>query len=457
MVDKAPLAGIGRWVSLSGYLLFFLMLVFPLVLSLVYVKAFLFGLLLVFVGVRGVRQLYLHLHLKVIVWTLALAVVSLFFCFKGMFLGAPGAVKCTEVYVVWPLVYLVLLSGIDSMGTLKGLGKTMVLSSCFIGLFGILFSLSQLGVIPPIPYLDSLISADELSSGFGSEHVELYFPGLVSMPFLVPFLVAMIVAGPRDPDTKLGLRVWLWLALLVDLIVALLSGRRGLQLVTILAPLLTFVLGSFQPVKQRVLLRKSIGKFALIAGLGIVISVPLLHSVYPITYEGLTERFSTGWDFGASSLDDSPGARREQYFALVDGWIRDPLTGAGLGASAYGSIRSETMPWSYELYYLALLFQTGIVGFAVYTAGIVWIFWSAIKIIRAGGAYSKLLIPVVVGVSGFLIATGTNPYLARFDGIWVVFLPLAFINHWLLTPDQALERSKSGLSALYGHAKNGIA
>jgi len=39
-------------------------------------------------------------------------------------------------------------------------------------------------------------------------------------------------------------------------------------------------------------------------------------------------------------------------------------------------------------------------------------------------------------MSGFLIANATNPYLARFDGIWVIFLPLAFINRWLLTENQ---------------------
>jgi len=108
--------------------------------------------------------------------------------------------------------------------------------------------------------------------------------------------------------------------------------------------------------------------------------------------------------------------------------MEHPLLGEGLGASAYGSIRSEIMPWAYELYFLSLLFQTGLVGFLFYTAGILWILRRGIQTIRKGGLAAQLMIPALVGLLSYLIAAATNPYLARFDGIWVIFLPLALIN-----------------------------
>jgi hypothetical protein len=89
---------------------------------------------------------------------------------------------------------------------------------------------------------------------------------------------------------------------------------------------------------------------------------------------------------------------------------------------------------------LALLFQIGMLGFSAYAAGILWIFWSGIRIIRCGGRGSQFMLPILVGLSGLLIATVSNPYLARFDGIWVIFLPLAFINHWLLTRSRVQNR-----------------
>lgn len=44
----------------------------------------------------------------------------------------------------------------------------------------------------------------------------------------------------------------------------------------------------------------------------------------------------------------------------------------------------------------------------------------------------QYILPVLVGTACFLIANTTNPYLAKFDYIWVVFLPVALINIWLL-------------------------
>jgi O-antigen ligase len=422
-------AGFWAW---PAYFLFFLMLAFPMVLSLLYVEAFLIALLLLFVAVRGVTRLCLHLHLKTIAWTLALACVSFFFCLRGMFLGTPGAVQCTQVYVFWPLVYLLLLGGVDSTRTLKGLEKTLIFSGVFIALFGVFYSLSLLNFLPEIPHLEALLSTDDLGFGTFDGYTRLSFPGINSLPFVVPFLMAALVVRWPQQGQKWVSKLWMSMALLLNLAVVLISGRRALQLVTMLAPILTLVLVSFQPAGERLLLRRSLRPVLVVIVLGLVISVPLLSLVYSIDFPGIADRFSSGFDFSPTSFDDSPGARREQFFALMKGWHEHPLIGAGFGASAYGSIRSETMPWSYELFYLALLFQTGIFGFLAYTAGIVWIYWTGIKIIRRGGPACQLLIPILVGMSGLLIATGTNPIVARFDGIWVIFLPVAVINFWLL-------------------------
>src|SRR5690349_2118380 len=185
-----------------AYFLLFLMLAFPMVLSLLYVKAFLFGLLLLFVAVRGVMRLNFHLHLTVVVWTLALACVSLFFCLRGMFLGTPGSVQCLQVYAIWPLIYLFLLSGVDKMGPLKGLENTLFFSTVFISLFGAIYSLSQLGILPGIPFLESFFSADDLGIGTFEGYARLNFPGLNSFPFLVPFLMAALAVRWSDQSSK---------------------------------------------------------------------------------------------------------------------------------------------------------------------------------------------------------------------------------------------------------------
>jgi hypothetical protein len=425
-----PTLAVWKW---PAYILFFLMLAFPMILSLLYVKAALFGFLIVCVIVQGLKGL--HLNRKLVTWTIVLAEISLLFGLRGLFLGAPGALKCIEVYVVWPLIYLLLLSGIRSMDTLRDLEKILVFSTAFIGIFGALYVFSELQILPRIPHLSYFLTSEDVGSGFYEGHVELVLPGLGSLPFLVPFVVAALVVH-RPPmhgsaTNRLVSRFWLSIALLMSLPIVLLSGRRALQFVTLLSPFLTMVLGLFQPGDERKFLKTSLSRVTLMLVLFLALTVPLFSSL--VSFEGLAERFSSGFDFSNYNVSDSSVGRREQYAALLDGWMKAPLIGAGLGATTHQSIRSELTPWAYELYYLDLLFQTGLLGFTCFAAGVAWIYLCGIKIIRAGGIGSQYMIPVLVGFSAFLIANATNPYLARFDGIWVIFLPLAFINHWLIS------------------------
>ena len=52
----------------------------------------------------------------------------------------------------------------------------------------------------------------------------------------------------------------------------------------------------------------------------------------------------------------------------------------------------------------------------------------------------RYLAPVLVGMVSFLMGNAADPYLEKFDYMWVIFLPLGFINVWLLThPPSALE------------------
>jgi len=82
---------------------------------------------------------------------------------------------------------------------------------------------------------------------------------------------------------------------------------------------------------------------------------------------------------------------------------------------------------------MALLYHTGLVGTLIYAVAVLWVFWMGLKIVRSGHPYGIYLLPILVGSALFLIANATNPYLEKFDYLWVIFLPVAFINHWLLS------------------------
>jgi O-antigen ligase len=115
-------------------------------------------------------------------------------------------------------------------------------------------------------------------------------------------------------------------------------------------------------------------------------------------------------------------------------WSARPIFGAGFGAVASDNFGSsvEDVPWAYELQYVALLFQVGVFGMLVYGGAVLWLMYQLINKSKANPDYAILMIPSLVGLSCFLIANATNPYISKFDYLWTLFLPVGLVNFALL-------------------------
>jgi hypothetical protein len=434
MTIKNSLADWKGWAAFPAYVLVFLMLVFPMIFALRYVKVFLFALILATVVVMTLKTGRAGLHPAVAVWTLSLSALSFFFVLEGFFAGAPGAEQTATIYVVWPIIYSLVIAGARSKRILSGLIGTLALSTICIALYSIVYLLIQTNILPESRYFD-LISFDWRAQAFGlHDYIAMQFPGLNSLPFLVPFVLAALVTFLPNALGSLPIRRGLlWAAAFLGLASVLISGRRALYLATLTFPFLTLLFLSFQPVVERRLSRRVLARVTACGVLSLVILLIPLNAVYGVSLSGLGDRFSVGFDFSPNSEDTGATDRRVQYHALLAGWMENPILGAGHGSPAFGSIRSEESPWNYELYYLALLYQTGLLGFTAYAAGIFWIYWMGMRVIRSGGYLSALMVASLVGLTSILVASASNPYLARYDAMWVIFLPLAIINFWLLS------------------------
>jgi hypothetical protein len=427
-----PRASPGAWL---GFALFFLMLAVPT--SYQPVKAVLLGALVAGIAVCALAGGRIRLHPSVILWTVFLVTVGLIFMLRGFAGAAPGALRVGTVYGLWPVAYLVLVAGASSEPVLQGLLRTLVVATVAIGLYGLSYILHTAGWLPGFLYLPI-----DLGQGIGlyRGYIEVNLYNLASLLFLIPFVVAGLMTWPSSVALPLR-RAWLWVALLAGGALALLSGRRALLLVIALAPgfVLLFRLAlprSLRKAGQVPLLQFVAG--VIVAGGALLL---LLHAIYGFRLEFVWRMFLQGFDFGR---DVNATARSAQFEALLHEWAAAPLFGAGHGASAAGSVRSTAMPWAYELSYAALLFHTGLVGFLAYAAGVVWIFASGVCVIRQGGPYGLVTLALLVGLSCFLIGNATNPYLEKYDLLWVIFLPAAFINHWLLTGPPDATRPKAG-------------
>jgi len=209
-----------------------------------------------------------------------------------------------------------------------------------------------------------------------------------------------------------------------------LSGRRALLVVMFFSFFIIFLLTPF--IKNNTI-RKSIRIKLNYLIVYVMISLFILSiiilsyyyvDIYKI-YEGLIQGFSFG-----SSTDESTNARTEQFFSLINGFSNSPVIGNGFGAVA-SVVRNDEMPWAYELSYISLLFHTGIVGFLIYFLLTIWIIIESLKISKDISAI-KYIFPYIVGMISFLIGNMSNPYLMKFDYLWVIFIPVMYINYYRL-------------------------
>lgn len=406
-----------------AYALYFLLLFVP-----TSYRAYKSLLLVVIVGVIVARIALggrIFLHKAVVFWTLLMVLVGMAFIARGLVLGAPGALRVTTVNVLWPIVYLIGVAGMKDEKVFAGLCRVMVGGVFAIGLYTFLYFAKELKWWIGNFYFE--LDAGQLI-GFYDGFVEYNMYSISSLVYLVPFICSASMAWPASRRMPVSIK-WLIAALFLGFLLVFLSGRRGLVVATGIAPLITMMLMWFLPRDERIAsgrlwARLTVGGavFAVVAALGL--------------------RFVVGFEFekliGAlvratiAEVQNPESARYRQLYELLSAWLDAPFFGAGHGSSAPNLIRSDDQPWSYELSFVALLFQVGAVGFALYAAAVLWIYLAGIFIVSRGGRLALYMIPMLTALTCFLIANFTNPYLAKFDFIWVVFLPIALINFWLL-------------------------
>lgn len=439
-VAAAPSAAAptGEWIGRAGrqlgLLLFFLMLFLPTTYQ--RPKYALLAVLLAIVALAALRAGRLRLDRLVGLITVAMAATGLGFLALGEINGAaPGAIKLATVYVLWPIVFTLLLAGIDA-ALLALLPRVLVAAAVVIAVYSVLTILHDTALLPPGPFLELDVGKE---FGFRDGVPELSTNYTATLIFLVPFFIATIMAMPRE--SAIASRPVLWLGLASGIIMVIVSGRRGLLLAILAAPLVTLAFTTL--LRRKVMwLRRVSPVRAFVAIMVISVLVFSYLGAYGFSVQELAAMFRRGFEFNTG--DESAYIRGEQFRALLAGWAESPLLGHGLGTTAVGSLRSNEFSWAYELSYLSLLFHTGIAGVLLYAWGLAWLYANARRALESGMIEMRPLLPVMVGTTCFLLGNATNPYLEKFDFLWVLFLPIAYVNHWRLArPESAQIQSRT--------------
>jgi len=190
-----------------------------------------------------------------------------------------------------------------------------------------------------------------------------------------------------------------------------LSHTRGIWLgmsIVCAGVLLLLLWRQVDAYRRRVLMRVVSG----VALLGIVIGVAVLFGALPRP---------------SFLADTSAGLREQQAPKLWNAFEHNPVLGDGLGAVVRPRfVRDPGAPWSYELTYLQLLFQMGVLGLLAVLA-------LPLAAVRRGlreAATGALRAPPLAGamtILGILVASATNPYLMSSFGMLCVAIGLSLV------------------------------
>lgn len=337
----------------------------------------------------------------------------------GLFNHTPGFTFSLMIYLIWPAFYLLAFTqAVASYRVYTTLRRLMVLCLLLISLFTLYFVLYSFGLAPATPLLD-LRLGQGIAKYSGYTALRLY--SISSMIFLIPYCAAKLLYPSPETSRR---RFWITaLALGLGLGAVLFTGRRAALLTVGLSVLIAWLLGQQAPRPMRLQARRRAAAClaALLLACAVSASLPdsSRFSAAALAAQVQKSLFDPG-----QTADDV--VRFEQADSLIDGWVRSPLVGAGLGATS-GYLRSER-PWNYELQYHLHLFQMGLLGVVLYGLGFAWVYRNGLRLIRQGGDCGSEMIALLTGLTCFLLANASNPYLQAYGNLWTIFLPVAVIN-----------------------------
>lgn len=410
-----------RWFFIPlfiGNALFFFMLFAPRTYQNVKIPLLIFVVLMIITRMLAVQKI--NLHPKVNLWFLLLLIYGSIWSYIGAIQGNPGTLDSLRLNIVWVLLYALFICGIYSRDILDSLVKTIFAAAIAISLYSVYSVLYTAGFLP-YTFLADLDMGDRI--GINEGYIQLTAHNVGTLAFVNPFLFAAIFFS--NEDRVFGFRrKWAIAVFVLTLITVLVSGRRVLWINVVLTPFVCLVLAFLlDGTSKKMAIRKSI-RAIIVLYILLLISGVLLQLYTSWSIRSFCDRLFEAFDSG--------GVRQQQMKALLAGFTDNPIWGTGFGKGVKEVIRDPERPWNYELSYILNLYNTGIVGTLYYFSLIGWVYYQLVKLLKKNKVERRIAMPLLVGLSTFLIANATNPYYGSYDFMWTLFLPVAYINLALL-------------------------
>lgn len=403
-----------------GLVLFFSMLFIPTTYQ--YERLPVLLVLMVGIFVRLVwRNLRFKIHSQVLVWFASLVAWGLFSIFWGVWNETPGALSAVTVNIFWPIVFMFFVGEIDSFKKITGLVNVIFFSSSIIVLHTFYFFSYFLGILPEFLYISVEMGQ---AIGFNNGLFEYRLYNIGSLVAVLPFTLAAWLYWTKDEWRLFSRRHTLVLLFFGLIPLALLSARRAFWFVALFTPFVASLFAIVNRVKISAIFRK-FGVLFVAIFFSFVLFLAVYSNQFGLTFERVQMEFLSIFDSKVNLV------RTEQAHVLLSHWQAKPLLGHGGGGVIPGVIRDINAPWASELVYHKILFDNGLIGLAIYFLLFIWVFIAGFIVIYKSRIYDGIMIASLTMLFGFLLANASNPYLGKFDHMWVLFFPVAIINRYL--------------------------
>jgi hypothetical protein len=335
----------------------------------------------------------------------------------GVLKGNPGISDYIRLQIIWPVIFFILISSIDSLQKVISLYKLLINFSIIISVYIIYRLLEVINLVPKIYNFEGEILGVGIHSGF----IQVVSLSVGSLVFLLPFILCLASGFSKNfLYRKIVSKRKLFIVFILITIAVIISGRRALWFSFFITYILIF-LTNFLIYKRN--FTKLIYNFSLFSIILFFIgftSITYLND--KVDFDQLSNRITK--EFNSAELTP----RQLQSIALFKGFKKNPLFGSGFGVGVKDNIISSEKPWQYELTYNLYLYNTGLIGMLFFLFLLLFPFSRYLKLCKIYPEFTPYLSPAFISYLIVLFASASNPYFtSSFDFMWMLFLPIAVI------------------------------
>jgi hypothetical protein len=316
-----------------------------------------------------------------------------------------------RLYIVFSFIFCVFVACLQNIKYEEWLMNVLTYSGIFISVFNILLFAGAVYGVDFFP--ESLKVEMQLRVGLHEGHSQMASNNINSLFFILPALIGCwLLEGDFANNNKKKIVF----SIILCLIAVFLSGRRALIFLLPVVPAIVFLQYFYAKGGANLKDFKRLSKIFVFLCLVPALMILMFYLSGNIDLSELYVRIT-------SAFSES-GPRATQFYSLFDGFVRNPVLGSGVGGSV-DLVRSADRPWMYELSYMMLLFNGGIVGFGLVMSFMAFYYLKALKSVKNGKFYMSEKIALLTGLLVFSAGNATNPYFSGFDALFLLgLLPL---------------------------------